>query len=218
MLNPDAPALVANDSVFSFTTNDVSVTLDMTAIPGETRLDLLRSQIQSYVSNRISTAESVAKKANADWDRYESASANDPLQTLVAKPTKDKETVDRNDVALKAIQALYEGKFVRRDGSTPKKQKERKDPLVTHITRTVVQELFEQRRKSDPSYKYPTASKEVGPDGIAYLKARIDARIAAGEDAKVLNDFLETKYLKPARLMLGLESAAPRFKDFEGIL
>ena len=48
------------------------------------------------------------------------------------------------------------------------------------------------------------AKKEVGGDGIAYLKARVDTLAAAGGDRAALEKMLDEKYVKPAKVMLGL--------------
>lgn len=210
-----APAL---ENPFNFTAGDVDVEIDLARIPSHTVQDLLRSAVQSYVANRISTAESVAKKKNGPFDQYDAAVKNDPLQTLVARPDGERTEVDRETVAFNALTALYEGKFTRRDGSAPKKAKERKDPVIAHVTRAVINEVFQKNVALDPSYKYPLAAKEVGTDGVAYLRAKIAERVAAGADPKVMADFLENQYLKPARIMLGLEPAAPRFKDVAGLI
>ena len=212
-----APSAPNNpDNMLTVEVDDTLAEINLEAIPDNTRKDLLRSAVQNYVTNRVSTAKSVLKKKNEAFDVYDAAVKNDPLQTLVEKPDGDREKLDIVNIMLTGINALYEGKFGRRvgDGRKPKPQR---DPLVTQITRAVVQELYQKQKASNPQYKYPQAAKAVGSDGLAYLKTRMEERIAGGADPKVLNDMLESRYIKPARQMLGLD-VPPRFKDMEGIL
>lgn len=213
------PPSIASDPSYMQTVEVDSIVaqINIEAIPVGTRMDLLRSAIQNYVTNRVSTAKSVVKKKNEAFDIYEAATANDPLQSLVARPDGERETLDAVAVMTTGINALYEGKFGRRAGEG-RKSKPQRDPLITQITRAVVQEVYQKGKEADPQYKYPMAAKQVGSDGLAYLKARLAEKVAAGADPKLLNDFLETRYIKPAKAILGQTELAPRFKDMEGIL
>ena len=213
-----APSTPSNpENMLTVEVDDTIAEINLEAIPDNTRKDLLRSAVQNYVTNRVSTSKSVLKKKNEAFDTYDAACKNDPLQTLVPQPEGARETLDIVAIMTTGINALYEGKFGRRAGEG-RKSKPQRDPLVTQITRAVVQELYAKRKETTPSYKYPQAAKEVGSDGLQYLRDKAAALVASGGDAKVLNDYIETRYIKPARQMLGLDAAAPRFKDMEGIL
>lgn len=190
--------------------------LDLVSIPGDIREHLLKSAVRGYILNRVSTAAAKVKKDNAPFDSYDAAVANDPLQTLVAKPEGERAVVDYAGIVSGAIKALYEGTIGKR-ATGEKKAKPLKDPLITQITRAVVAEVYEKGKALDPSYKYPTAQKEVGADGLAYLQAKIAEKVAAGADAATLNAFLENRYVKPARIMLGLDTPG-KLKDADGIL
>lgn len=213
-----APAPVDDPNVFTFELEGFvpSVSLNLASIPQEIRMHLLKSAVRAYVANRVSTAAAKVKKENEPWDRYDAAVKNDPLQSIVPQPTTPRTTADYPAIAAGAVTALYEGNIGRR---TPGgKAKELKDPLTTQVTKAVIAEVYEKGRASDPKYKYPTAMKEVGGDGIAYLKARIAEKVAAGADEAALLAFMEQRYLKPARIMLGIEGLTGKMKDAEGIL
>jgi len=215
----EAPAApVADDNTFSFEieNHEKDVEVDLAAIPLTIRKHLLKTAVRGYILNRVSTALAKAKKDNTDWDVYEAATKNDPLQAIVAQPTEPRVSVDIAAISERAIKALYEGALGRR-GDGAKKAKVLRDPLTTQITRAVVAEVYEKGRALDPSYKYPTALKEVGADGIAYLKAKIAEKVAAGADEAVMLAFLDTRYVKPARIMLGLDTPG-KLKDADGIL
>ena len=209
---PDDPGALLTVEV-----DDTVAEINLQLIPPATRTDLLRSAVQNYITNRVSTSKSVLKKKNEAFDIYDAAVKNDPLQNLVAQPTGEREKLDVIAIMTTGINALYEGKFGRRVGDG-RKSKPQRDPLVTQITRAVVQEVYEKEKKANPQYKYPQAAKKVGGDGLVYLQNRMAERIKDGADPKQLQDYLETRYIKPARQMLGQVEAAPRFKDMEGIL
>jgi len=215
IIAPSPPANPAN--MLTVEVDDTEAEINLELIPENTRKDLLRSAVQNYITNRVSTSKSVIKKKNEPFDIYDAACKNDPLQNLVKQPEGEREVLDVITVMTTGINALYEGKFGRRSGDG-RKSKPQRDPLVTQITRAVVQEVYQKQKELNPAYKYPMAAKQVGSDGLAYLKARMEERIASGADAKQLNDLLETRYIRPAKIMLGQMEAAPRFKDVEGIL
>jgi hypothetical protein len=77
--------------------------------------------------------------------------------------------------------------------------------------------VYEKGKALDPQYKYPSAQKEVGQDGLAYLRAKIDAKVAAGADKVALDKYLDTRYIKPARIQLGLD-VPKSLADMDGIL
>ena len=228
---PVTPEAVASPYTFSMSDKSkpkgedgkhppVQINMDLNRVPAEVQDYLFKTAIKAYVQNRTSTAFSAADKANADngWLAYESAIAHDPLQSGVPMPSTPKVEVDFYDVIQQAVKALYENTIGKRDGTGTKKKPERKDPLISAITRTVVQEVFEKNYALDNNYKFPMASKEVGTDGLAYLRAKMAANVAAGiATAEQMDYILETKYLKPARIMLGLD-APGKLKDAVGIL
>jgi hypothetical protein len=212
-----APA-PAPDTLLEFEVEgyEPKVGVDLAQIPPDVRMRLLRTATRAYITNRISTAVAKTKKDNGEFDTYEAAMKNDPLQTAVPKPEGERKNTDFADVIDGAIKALYSGELGKR-GTGEGKPKVLRDPLITQITRSVVAEVYEKGRASDPKYRYPTAQKEVGSDGLAYLKAKIDEKVAAGADANALNSYLETRYIKPARIMLGMDSPG-KLKDADGIL
>lgn len=198
---------------------DVPITMDIARIPEEVQDYLLKNAIKAYVQNRTSTAKSAASKENEPWVRYEAACAADPVQSIVPVPEKEKVVVDYGEIIKSAVKALYENSIGKRDGTGPKKKAERKDPLIAAITRTVIQEVFEKNYALDNNYKYPMASKEVGTDGLAYLRAKMAKNVEAGlATAEQMQFVLETKYLKPARIMLGLDPLTGKAKDAPSIL
>jgi len=222
-LTPPAapPAPPAAVDPFTFLVKDFgqNVTMDLARIPEPVVDYLLKNAVKAYVQNRTSTAKSSAAKENEPWVAYRNAMANDPTQTMVAMPEKPEIVVDYQDIIIKAVKALYEDTIGKRDGTGTKKKAERKDPLIAAITRTVIQEVFEKNYALNNSYKYPQASKEVGTDGVAYLRAKMAANVAAGTaTAEQMDYVLETKYMKPARIMLGLEGLSGKGKDMPGIV
>jgi len=215
---PAADAPPASETLFVFEIDDFDpeISVELANIPTPLRMRLLKNATRAYITNRISTAAAATKKANAPFDQYDAAMKNDPLQTLVAKPEGERAVTDYAGVIEGALKALYSGEIGRRGDGTSK-PKVLRDPLITQITRAVVADVYEKARAADPKYKYPTAQKEVGTDGLAYLRSKIAERVAKGEDAAALNTFLETRYIKPARIMLGLD-VPKSLKDSEGIL
>lgn len=195
---------------------DKPIGLDLNAVPQEVRMRLLKNATRSYITNRLSTAAAKTKKENAGFDSYDAAMKNDPLQTLVPKPDGTRALTDYTGCIEAAIKALYSGELGRR-GTGDTKPKVLRDPLITQITRSVVAEVYEKERAKNPQYKYPTAQKEVGQDGLAYLKEKIAAKVAAGADEAAMNKYLETRYINPARIMLGLDTPKT-LKDADGIL
>lgn len=196
------------------------ISMDTNRIPEEVKDYLLQNAIKAYVQNRTSTAATMAAKANAAFDLYDNALANDPLQDVVPKPEGERKVVDYAKVIRDAVTALYDNTIGKRNTGEGggKKKGERKDPLVSAVTRAVVQEIFEKNYALDNNYKFPMAVKEVGQDGIAYLKNKMAANVAAGvATAEQMDYIFETKYMKPARIMLGLDQPG-KLKDAVGIL
>jgi hypothetical protein len=213
-----APATDTPSTLYKFEIDDYDneIAVELNNVPAPLRLRLLKTATRAYITNRISTAAAKTKKENAKFDQYDAAMKNDPLQTLVPKPEGDRAATDYAGIVDGAIKALYSGEIGRR-GDGEGKKKVLRDPLITQITRAVVADVYEKGRAADLKYKYPTAQKEVGSDGLAYLKGKIAEKVAAGGDAAALNQYLETKYIKPARIMLGLD-VPKSLKDAGGIL
>jgi hypothetical protein len=219
-----APVLEKPETFMSFDVDgfDPTVELDLANVPQPIRMRLLKSATKSYIINRVSTAVAKTKKENEKFDQYEAAMKNDPLQTIVPKPEGVHATTDFGGVIAGAIKALYTGDIGKR-GSGTAKVKVLRSPLITQITRSVVAEVYEKNQALDSKYKYPTAQKEVGQDGLEYLKGKIEAQVAATPEAEkaekraALNKYLETRYINPARIMLGMD-IPKSLKDAEGIL
>lgn len=212
---------VAPEADFKFYVKgfDGPISMNTARIPEEAKQKLLENAVKAYVQNRTSTATTAANKANEPFDQYEAAQANNPLQTLVPPPTGERVVVDYRDIITRAIKALYDNQMGKRGDGTGKKKTERKDPLIAAVTRAVIQEVFEKNYALDNNYKYPMAGKEVGTDGIAYLRAKMAENVASGlATAEQMEYVLEAKYLKPARIMLGLENLTGKGKDTPAIL
>lgn len=211
------PVAVDNENtlVFELDDYDKDIVVNLVDMPPAVRLRMLKNATKAYITNRVSTAAAATKKANAAFDQYEAAVKNDPLQTLVAAPDGERKVTDFAATIEGAIKALYSGEIGKRGGE--KKAKVLRDPLITQITRSVVAEVYEKGRAADPQYKYPTAQKEVGQDGLAYLKAKIADKVAAGADEAALLKYLDTRYVKPARIMLGMDTPKT-LADADGIL
>lgn len=184
---------------------DTVETLDLAQVPMDVRIHLLKTAARSYVHNRVSTAAAKTKKDNESWAIYEAACAHDPLQTTVPKPDTDKVVTDYKGIVAGAINALLTGQLGRK-GTGKQKPKVLRDPIITQVTRAVVAKVYKDNVALDPSYKYPTAQKEVGNNGYDYLRAvKLPEWMAAGGTEADFNKVVETKYTKPARLMLGLD-------------
>lgn len=210
-----APANPDHALEFELEAYDGDIKVNVAMIPEAVRMRLLKNATKAYITNRVSTAEAATKKANGPFVQYDAAMKNDPLQTLVAMPEGARKVTDFAGTIDAAIKALYSGEIGKRGGE--KKAKVLRDPLITQITRAVVAEVYEKGRALDPQYKYPTAQKEVGQDGLAYLRAKIDAKVAAGADKVALDKYLDTRYIKPARIQLGLD-VPKSLADMDGIL
>lgn len=202
-----APAAPAADPMLKFTlpTIDGEQSFDVTTIPGEVRLDLLKGAVRSYIANRVNSAHQRHLKDEdvVAWTAYDEAVKADPLQTAVPKPVKDRPVAPDLVAALtRAYDDLKAGN-VRKIGDEPKKRAT-KDPLVALVTKAVVRDVFEARKALDPKYSFLTAQKEVGTDGIAYLNTMIEQKVAAGVDRGQLEKMRDNKYVNPAKVMLGI--------------
>lgn len=183
-----------------------SHTFDCATIPGEARLDLLKGAVRSYIANRVNAAFQRHQKDEdvKSWAAYDEAVKADPLQSAVPMPTTERPAApDLSGALARAIEDLTKGE-IRRQGKGEPKARARKDPLVALVTKAVVKDVYESKKASDPKYSYLAAQKEVGPDGVAYLNSLIEAKVAAGVSRTDLEKMREEKYMKPAKLMLGI--------------
>lgn len=199
---PEAPSTIVEAEYPGF---DGKVSFDCSTIATSARLDLLKDATARYIRNRLNQ---VQVRYNKDdkviaWANFDKACEVDPLQSAVPKPDFERPAAPDYQAAFEAAAtALREGK-IRKQGTGERKERQRVDPLVKLVTDTVVREWYETRRTTDPKYTYPAAKKEVGSDGIAFLNARIEAMVAAGGNRADLEKMRDTKYVNPAKLMLG---------------
>lgn len=202
---PAAPVADPNTFAFLVTGTETQISINVAEIPAEIRLELLKDAIKRNVLNRVNAANQRFVKENAPFAAYDEAMKADATQTVVPLPTGDRPTLDLLTPASAARKDLYEGKL-RRQGTGDAKRK-KADPMTTTVTGVVVREVFQKKSEADSTYKYTDAVKEVSAagGGIAYLDARIAALVAGGADAGALAKMKEDKYMKPARIILGLE-------------
>jgi hypothetical protein len=199
---------------------DRKVTVDLSAVPGEARLELLKSATRTFVTNRVNVANVRQNKLLAPWLAYDAAMAADPLQTTVAKPAGDRPAaLDTYAKAQEAIADLLRGEVRQQARKGEGRSRAPRDPLVAAVTPIVTRAVFEANKargatvavegKPARAYTYPDAVKEVGGDGIAYLNRQIDAKVAAApadQQAKLRADLeknRDSRYIDPARTMIG---------------
>lgn len=181
---------------------------DCALIPAEVRLDMLKQAVRSYIANRLNGVHTRHEKDPKviAWKAYDEATKADALQTAVPKPDGERPAEPNYQEALdRAFKDLSEGN-VRKVGAEPKARKT-KDPLVATVTNAVEREVYASRRATDPKYTFLQARKEVGGDGIAYLNAMIESKVAAGADRAALEKVRDTKYINPAKAMLGITTS-----------
>ena len=222
-----APEATAADTVLTFELPGLlgARTFDCTTVPANIRLDFLKTAVRNYIANRVNQATFRHGKEAAvvAWARYDEASKADALQTVVARPEGERPAGPDLEAGLTAaLLALTTGN-VRKQGTGEKKPRETKDPLISTVTQTVIREVFDGKRVADPKYTFIMARRDVGGDGVAYLNTMIENKVAAapeGEQAtlrSVLEKMRDEKYIKPARIMLGLDVAKGN-KDLPSIL
>jgi hypothetical protein len=190
---------------------------DCGLIPSEVRLDFLKGAVRAYIANRLNGVHTRYEKDEKvlAWKAYDAASAADALQTAVPKPEGDRPApADYEAAYAAAVKALTEG-TVRRQSDEPKAKKV-KDPLVDLVTKVVERDLYDSK-KADKAYTFLHARKEVGGDGIAYLNSIIEAKVAGGADRAGLEKMRDTKYINPAKNMLGLTTTKAQ-NDLPSIL
>lgn len=213
------PVAVNTVATMTFPNIDGERSYDCALIPADTRLDFLKTAVRNYIANRLNGVHTRHEKDPAviAWTAYNEAAKADPLQTAVPKPEGDPPAAPNYDEAYtKAIADLSAGN-VRKAGADPKPRKT-KDPLIATVTDVVIREVFTARKAADPKYTFFQAKKEVGTDGIAYLNAMIDTRVAAGASRADLEKMRDTKYIGPAKAMLGITALGGKANDLPSIL
>jgi hypothetical protein len=215
-LAPAAPAETVAATVLAFTHpvfGDSKFDFDCATIPANIRLDFLKSQTRAYVANRINSLQQRHAKDEKvmAWAQYEAAQQADAFQTAVSKPDFDKPAEpDYNEALERAFADLRDGKTRRHGEGTGRKPRERKDPLIKLVTDAVVKDVYEKKSAGDSKYTYVMARAEVGVDGVAYLNTLIAEKVAAAPHddqpavLAALEKMRETKYINPAKLMLGI--------------
>jgi hypothetical protein len=203
-----APGAAALSTVaeFEFPNLEGKRSFDCATIPGNVRLDFLFGAVRAYIANRLNGVHTrhLKDEAVAAWIAYDEAVKADPLQSVVPKPEGERPgEPDYEDAYNRAVADLVAGN-IRRQSAEPKARKT-KDPLVSVVSEVVAREVFESRRAADPKYSYLKAKAEVG-DGIAYLNKLIDAKVEAGAPRADLEKMRDTKYINPAKAMLGIST------------
>lgn len=208
---PAADASAAPSTICKFTLPQLEGerSVDVATFPTAVRFDLLFSATAGYLRNRVNAAHQRHQKDEKvlAWAAYDAAQANDPMQTLVPKPTDERPAApDLEKVLAAGIAALVNGEM-RKQGEG--KSRAPKDPLISMVTDAVVREVFEAGKASDPKYTFIKAKADVGPDGVAYLNAKIAAKVEAAPEAErealrtALEKMREERYIKPVMLVLG---------------
>lgn len=220
----EAPAASPGLTEFEFPNLEGKHSFDVATIPADVRLSFLKTGVRAYIANRLNGVNSRYQKDEkvVAWTAYEEATKADPLQSTVAKPDFEKPPApDFKDAYDRAIADLVAGN-VRQSGGEPK-QRAVKDPLIATVTDAVVREVFAARRAKEPKFSFLEAKKVVGADGIAYLNAQIDLRVADVAEAEqpalrtALEKMRDTKYINPAKVMLGM-TADKKLTELPSIL
>lgn len=196
---PDNP----NTFQFRIPNTETDIAIDVSQVPPEVRMDMLKKALRDYINNAVNQANVRANKANAPFDAYDEAIKADPLQTAVPKPEGERTVADLIGTAAAARERLYKGEVRKQGEGGEGKGRQPKDPLIKLVTDAVVRELFEKNKETTKGYKYTDAVKEVGGDGMAYLNKLIEDKVAAGMDRATLEKFRDERYVKPAEMMLG---------------
>lgn len=195
-----------NVYVFDIVGTENKIAINLTAIPAELRLELLKGGVKTLINNRVNVANTRFNKVNAPFVEYDAKVAADPLGAHTKPEGERPITPDLLAKAAEGREALYKGEFRQRgDGTAPKRTPA--DPLDSLITKIVVGELFKKNKGVIDGYKITDATKAVADagGGQKYLEQSIVAKVAAGSDEAALRKTLDTKYIKPARLALGLD-------------
>lgn len=214
-----APPVVSPVAEFEFPNLTGKRSVDCATIPGNVRMDFLHAGVRAYIQNRLNSLHTRHEKDPAviAWTAYDEATKADALQSAVPKPEGDRPApADYEDAYNRAVADLVAGN-VRKVGGEPKARKT-KDPLIATVTDVVIREVFASRKAADPKYSFFDAKKEVGADGIVYLNALIDARVEAGAVRADLEKMRDTKYINPAKAMLGINPLGGKANELPSIL
>lgn len=230
----DASTQQTPTSIYTFelpeSLSKTAVSIDLLAIPQETRMELLKMAIAGTVRNRVNVANQRYIKAVAPFaalDAYGAALAAynaDPL--TVANPGAAPEMpagtrpapFDAAKLIADAVGALLKGELKKKGEKGEAKVKTPKDPVDAAVTGIVVKEVYKKSREQDDKYTYLQAVKEVGASGIAYLNAKIEALVAIGGDKANLDKMLEARYLSPARILAGVDVLKGKNAELPNIL
>lgn len=198
----EAPATNDNILIFRIPNTETDISVDIAQVPTAVRLDMLKTALRNYITNATNQANVRANKANAPFDLYDEAQKADPVQTAVPRPEGERVVANLLETAAAARERLYKGEVKKQGDGTPR---EKTDPLTKLVTDAVVRELFAKRKEADKSVKYTDITSLVSKagGGIKYLETMIAEKVAAGADEKQLRDFMDTRYIKPAKMMLG---------------
>lgn len=202
-----AEAAVVNENVLMCKILDTGneLAIDLAQVAPVIRLAFLKQAIRDNVRNRLNAVQIRFNKANEAWSAYDKAQEADATQTAVTKPEGERPTLDLIEPAKRAREDLYAGTL---RGLGEKKERVTVDPLVKLVTEAVVRDVFAKGKEAGTAdWTFFKARGEVGKDGVAYLDARIAEHVANGGDAAALNKMKEDKYMKPARIMLGIDQS-----------
>lgn len=210
-LTPETPAVVtAPDTNLKFTLNGIpgEQTFDCATIPGEARLELLKKATLGYITNRVNQVGQRHAKDElvVAWNAYEAAIAADIMQTLVAKPDKEKPVPDYAGAFARAIEALTKGDIRGRAADGEGKKSKALDPLAQAVTNVVVREVYDARKAAGEKITFLAVKAAIG-NGIEYLDKMIEAKVAAGVDRAGLEKYKEDRYIAPAKVMLGMNTS-----------
>lgn len=206
---PVAPALAPVDPIIKLTYEGLpEQSFDVSTIPAEARLELLKQRVKDVIGNRMTA---VVTRHNKEalviaWAAYAAASTADPLQTAVPQPVGEPPAgPDLAGAYARAVADLQKGEIRQRAAKGEAKARAKADPLTAAVSKTVTDEVYAAQKAEGSKKTYLEVKAEVG-DGIAYLKTKIDALVAAGQDRKQLEDYMEQRYVGPAKIMLGLDT------------
>lgn len=208
----------------------VAVSIDLAAIPAETRLELLKTAVEGTIRNRVNVAHQRHLKAAAPFaaiTAYGAALAAynaDPLGVTNPGPAPEAPTgtapaaFNGQELVDNATAALLKGELRKKGEKGEAKSKAPKDPVDQAVTGIVVKEVYKKQRELNDKYTYLQAVKEVGASGIEYLNAKIEALVAAGGDKANLDKMLEARYLSPARILAGVDTLKGKNAELPNIL
>lgn len=141
--------------------------------------------------------KTIARLLTTAAANYVRNNVNGAHQRWVKAGSKSADKPDYAKVAGDAKQRLIDGTLQAAAGEG--KGRKTKDPVDAIVTQAVMRDVFAKMQAKNPKAKWTDAVKKVGGSGLEYL------RKLAGDDAdKVKN--LNTRYVKPAQTMLGLNA------------